>query len=493
MREYAALRASVMDSPPHSPPHTRTHTHLHQHPLGSSDWSGSSSSPKSDASPPPASVSGSGSASTTPESEEFMLKTNALRSTTTTTKDETPTTRDKEKKQEKEKELSNLFKASTSKIGSELDLALETGRVEVSLERSVREERFAHVRLVGGWSCGGRSGGNALGRSGGAAGGRMGFKYDPRALREAVFGGAAGRVKRRKVEGAEEGGVHTKDREKGREDVVLLAEGGASERVVFVSRGVRPLQTTIEKEESAANPTPAIGTKRPREEEQDDEYGAVYDVFRERRVGDRKDEATSSASSTAAPATGATTTAPATSEGTTKGVRFAEGSKVADGGSKPHRRRRLKAGTGSTGGGGGDGKVVWRRTLIMRNVCESDVDFGRDGVSLWVKVAPSTAKITSSTSTTTTSTSIMSPATFTATPTATPTATTTTAVGTEEPLLTRLKVEYDGKTRTAGTKDERRGVVFPCKVWRWRPPPRITHIRVQKEVEGEEKKMEVDG
>jgi len=96
--------------------------------------------------------------------------------------------------------------------------------VEVSLERSVREERFAHVRLVGAWGAWG--GGGALGESGlgagAGAGQRMGFKYDPRALREAVFGGtagAAGAVKRRKVERAvEEGGEHTKDRREAKKE-----------------------------------------------------------------------------------------------------------------------------------------------------------------------------------------------------------------------------------------------------------------------------------
>ena len=107
--------------------------------------------------------------------------------------------------------------------------------MEVSLERSVREERFAHVRLVGArgawgaWGGGGALGGSGLGAG---AGQRMGFKYDPRALREAVFGGtdgAAGEAKRRKVERVvEEGGEHTKDQgeakreEQAREDVVLL-------------------------------------------------------------------------------------------------------------------------------------------------------------------------------------------------------------------------------------------------------------------------------
>ena len=116
--------------------------------------------------------------------------------------------------------MSNLSKASTSKIGPELDLALETGRVGVSLKRSVREERFAHVRLVGawgGWSSGGGLGGAGLG---GGAGQRVAFKHDPRALREAVFdgaAGAAGAVNRRKVERAvEEGGEHAKDRGKQR-------------------------------------------------------------------------------------------------------------------------------------------------------------------------------------------------------------------------------------------------------------------------------------
>ena len=445
-----------------------------------------------------------------------MLKTSALRSTTTTTdEDATRTTREKEaknekekeKEREKEKELSNLFRASTSRIGSELDLALETGRVEVSLERSVREERFARVRLVGGWGCGD---GGALGRLGGAPRGRMGFKYDPRALHEAIFGGAVGGgVKRRKVESAEESRDRTLDRGKdtregGREDVVLLAEDGAGERVVFVYRGV----TTVDKDKdksTTANPSPGIGSKRPREEEQDDEYGAVYDIFRERRVGARRGQATGAASSAAGTTTTAASAAPAVSEGTTtKGVRFAVGSKVADGGGRPQRRRRLKAGTGTGGasGGGGDGKVVWRRTLVMRNVSESDVDFGRDGVCLWIRVAPPAANTTSSASTTATSTSTTTPAstTGTATAPATGTATATAAAASEkEPRLTRLEVAYDGKTRTARTKDERRGVVFPCKVWRWRPPPRITHIRAQKDAddndgleEGEVRTMDVD-
>ena len=224
----------------------------------------------------------------------------------------------------------------------------------------------------------------------------MGFKYDPRALREAVFGGAsgaAGAMKRRKVERAvEEGGEHTKDRgeakkeeEQAREDVVLLAEDATNERIVFVYRGLRPVQvlptnTDKDKDKNAANATSGIGSKRPREEEQDDEYEVVYDVFRERRVGDRKGQAIDPTSSTGAPATSTTATATTTvSEGTTRGVRFAEGSKVSDGGGKPQRRRRFGTGTGSAsaGAGGSDGKVVWRRTLVMHNVCESDVEFGK--------------------------------------------------------------------------------------------------------------------
>jgi len=188
MNEYAALRASVMDSPPYSPLHARSR--------GLSGSFRSSASPDSDASPPPTSTTTS--AGTTRESEESVLETSALRSTTTTAEEDEPQAstrtghKEDKKKKEKEKErreLSNLFKASTSKIGPALDLALETGRVEVSLERSVREERFAHVRLVGArgawgaWGGGGALGGSGLGAG---AGQRMGFKYDPCALREAV-------------------------------------------------------------------------------------------------------------------------------------------------------------------------------------------------------------------------------------------------------------------------------------------------------------------
>jgi len=201
----------------------------------------------------------------------------------------------------------------------------------------------------------------------------------------------------------------------------------------------------------------------------------VYDDFLERRVGDRKGQAIGSTSSTVAPATstmGTTTTT--LSECTTKGVRFAEGSKVTDGGGKPQRRRCLGTGVGSAsagaGAGGNDGKVVWRHTLVLHNVCESEVEFAKDGVCLWVKVAPPAAENTSITST----------ATITSSDTSTTTATTATtaAAGKEkEPRLTHLEVEYHGKTRTAGTKDERQGVIFPCKVWRWRPPPRITRVR----------------
>jgi hypothetical protein len=420
-----------------------------------------------------------------------VLKTSALRSTV---EDDAPTRTKKEK--EKEKELSNLFKASTAKIGSELDLALETGRIELSLERSVREERFAHVRLVGGWNWGTVAGGVAVG---GGGSGRMGFKYDPRALREAVFGGVTAGVKKRKVESVEEGGDQKDKKEKesveaGREDVVLLAEDGTNERVVFIYRRLQPLQTppaNMDKDKNIENPTLAIGSKRPREEEQDNEYGAVYDVYRERRVGHREKPAIGSAPSTTAPATATTTTDP---EVTAKGVRFAEGSKVADGGNKLQRRRRL----GTTGSGSareGDGKVVWRRTLVMRNVCESDVEFGKDGVCLWVKLTPPAAAAVLSTTPTTSITT-----TTTTTTTTTPATTTATAASKEkEPRLTRLEVEYDSKTRAVKTKDERRGVIFPCKVWRWRPPPRVTRTRAQKdkqkqkeEGEGEEGKMEVE-
>ena len=416
--------------------------------------------------------------------------------------------------EEKERqELSNLFRASTTKIGSEVDFALETGHVDVSLERSVREERFAHVRLVGGWNWGGAATwGGGLG-GGGGVGGRMGFKYDPRALREAVFGGAAGGLKRRKVaESAGEGGNHKMDREEeakrqegGGEDVVLLAEDANNERVVFVYRGLRPLQMQMQmlptnvdrdKDKSIANSMPAIGSKRPREEEQDaEEYGAVYDVFRERRV-------TGSASTTAAPAITtmaitATGTVPSTEGTTTKGVRFAAGSKLADGGGKPQRRRRPGMGSESS-----NGKIVWRRTLVMRNVYESDVEFGKDGVCLWVKVAPHSAKTTSTMATT--------PSSTTASPTAAPAPADAVVASSgggrteKEPRLPRLEVEYDGTPRTTGSKsqkDERRGVVFPCKVWRWRPPSRVTRTsRAQKveetktkgKMEGEEMEVEME-
>ena len=492
MSEYAALRMSVMDSPPHSPMNSPTHAHT-----GSSDWSGSSSSPNSGTSPPPTSVSGSGSASTTPETEEFVTKTSALRSTATTTAEDNATvnvnvhaptqtrrTRRNEKEKEKERqELSNLFRASTAKIGSELDLALETGQVDVSLERSVREERFAHVRLVGGWSWGGTAtSGGGLG-GGGGVGGRMGFKYDPRALREAVFGSAVGGLKRRKVDESME--VGRKDREEeakreegGREDVVLLAEDAASERVVFVYRGLQmqvpPTNADMGKDKNTANPAPAIGSKRPREEEQDDgEYGALYDVFRERRV-------TRSSSPTVEPAATTTTSVTSTATGTedtttTKGVRFAAGSKLADGGGKPQRRRRPGMGSESSGG-----KVVWRRTLVMRNVCESDVEFGKDGVCLWIKVAPPPVAV----ATTAAKTSSSGPTTTIAAAAVSAPASASAGGGEKEPRLTRLEVEYDGTSPTAGSKlkkDERRGVVFPCKVWRWRVPTRVTRTpRTQK-------------
>ena len=476
---------SVMDSPPHSPMHSPTHAHA-----GSSDWSGSSSSPNSGTSPPP-SASGSGSTSTTPETEEFVSKTSALRSTANATTEDNATananahahaptrtrqTRPNEKEKEKERqELSNLFRASTAKIGSELDLALETGQVDVSLERSVREERFAHVRLVGGWSWGGTATwGGGLG-GGGGVGGRMRFKYDPRALREAVFGSAAGGLKRRKVTESTEAGVdHKKDREEeakredgGREDVVLLAEDAASERVVFVYRGLRPLRMQVPPTnadmDKMANPTPAIGSKRPREEEKDDgECGALYDVFRERRV-------TGSAPPTVEPAATTTTSVTSTSTSidatTTKGVRFAAGSKLADGG-KPQRRRRP-----GTGNEGSNGKVVWRRTLVMRNVCESDVEFGKDGVCLWIKVAPPPVAV---------------PTTAAKASSSGPTATTASAGGggngnvEKESRLTRLEVEYDGKPPTAGS---RRGIVFPCKVWRWRLPAQVTRTPRARKVE----------
>jgi len=218
---------------------------------------------------------------------------------------------------------------------------------------------------------------------------------------------------------------------------------------------------------------------RPFEDEQDDEYGVVCDVFRERRVGDRKGKAIGSTSSTVAPATSTTATITTTvSECTTKGVRFAERSKVSDGGGKPQRRRRLGTGTGSASAGAGrsEGKVVWRRTLVVHNVCESDVEFSKDGVCLWVKVAPPPAATTTSTTSTATATATI---TSSSTTTTTTTATTTAAGKGKEPRLTRLEVECHGKTCTAGTKDERRGVIFPCKVWRWRPPPRITRVRAQ--------------
>ena len=396
-------------------------------------------------------------------------------------------------------ELSNLFRASTAKIGSQLDLALETGRVDVSLERSVREERFAHVRLVGGWNWGAVVG---AGTGGAGVRGRMGFKYDPRALREAVFGGVAAGMKRRKVE---DGGHYGKDGEKDkREDVVLLADDATSERVVFVYRGLRPLQVPPTNN-TDKHATPAIGSKRPREEEQDDEYGAVYDVFRERRVGHRRGQATSPLPpSDGLPTSATTTTTTAATanttvyESTSKGVRFAHGSKLADGGSKPQRYRRLGTGnasaSGSGNGNGGDGKVVWRRTLVMRNACESDLEFGKDGVCLWV---PPAAKATS----TTTSTSATATATSTTKSTTTAAAAAAAAApppgggGKEEketePRLARLEVEYDGTTRTARTMDERRGVIFPCKVWRWRPPLRVirttTTRRRSLKVEGEGK------
>ena len=194
MNEYTTLRTSVMDSPPYSP--------LHVHLRGLSGSSRSSALPNSDASPPPTSTTTS--AGTTCESKESVLETSALRSTTTTAKEDDPQAltrtghKEDKKKKEKEKErreLSNLFKVSTSKIGPTLDLALKTGRVEVLLEWSVREEQVAHVWLVGAWGAWGAwGGGGALGGSGlgAGAGQRMGFKYDPRALHEAVFGRTAG-------------------------------------------------------------------------------------------------------------------------------------------------------------------------------------------------------------------------------------------------------------------------------------------------------------
>ena len=446
-----------------------------------------------------------------------MIKTSALRSTTTATATAAATaeddahapsrrTRRNEEGKDKDKErqpFSNLFRASTTKIGSELDLALETGQVDVSLERSVREERFAHVRLVGGWSWGSAATRGGLGGGEGVGGG-MGFKYDPRALREAVFGGAAGGVKRRKVaESAEGGGDHKKDKdweeEAKREDVVLFAGNATNERVVFVYRGFQPLRmmpTNVDKNKEwiSANPTQAIGSKRPREEEQDDEeYGAVYDVFRERRV-------TGSAPPTAtvAPAPTTTGTDTATTSDNTititsaKGVRFAAGSKLADGGCRPQRRRR-HPGMGSAS----NGKAVWRRTVVMRNVCESDVEFGKDGVCLWVRVTPpAAAKSTPTTATVPITTSIAA--------TAAPPAFAFAGGGggwEKEPRLTRLEAEDDGiapvpvpvpTTTSCKTKDERRGVFVPCKVWRWRPPPRVTARTRAQVVEKEKEKMEVE-
>ena len=390
---------------------------------------------------------------------------------------------------------------------------LETGQVDVSLERSVREERFAHVRLVGGWNWGGAATWGAGLGGGGGMGVRMGFKYGPHALREAVFGGAAGGPKRRKLaESAGEGGNHKTDREEeskrqdgGREDVVLLAEGATNERVVFVYRGLRPQipppDVDRDKDKNMANSTPAIGSKRPREEEQDDEeYEAVYDVFRERR-------ATGSAPPSTAPATTTTATGTTTStEGTTaKGVRFAAGSKLADGGCKPRRRQR--PGTGSESS---NGKIVWRRTLVMRNVCESDVEFGKDGICLWVKVVPPAAVAAAVANTTVTPTLLATTTATTATTSPAPAAPAPAAPASssgrreKEPRLTRLEVEYDGTPLTVGSKskkDERRGVIFPCKVWRWRPPPRVTRTpctqkgedtKPKGKVEGEEKKMEIE-
>ena len=116
----------------------------------------------------------------------------------------------------------------------------------------------------------------------------------------------------------------------------MLSEDATNERIVFVYRGLRPVQvpptnTDKDKDKSAANATPGIGSKRPRKEEQDGEYGVVYDIFRERRVGGRKGQAIGSTSSTGAPATSTTATTTTTvSEGTTRGVRFAEGSKITD-------------------------------------------------------------------------------------------------------------------------------------------------------------------
>jgi len=411
-------------------------------------------------------------------------KTSALRFTTTTTAEDDPhaSTRtghkEDKKKKEKEKErrgLSNLFKASTSKIGPDFDLALETGWVEVSLERSVREERYGlWVRGVGG----------AAGLGAGA-GQRIGFKYDPRALREAVFGGAAGAagaMKRRKVDRAvEAGGEHTKDRgeakreEHAREDVVLLAADATNERTVFVYRKLRPVQVLptntekdMDKDKNAGttDATPRIRSKRPREEEQDDKYGVVHD---------RKGQAIGSTSSTVAPATStAATTTTTVSKGTTSGVRFAEGPKVTDGGGQvsatpPSRDRDRKH----------ECRCRWKR-LKSRMATLARHAQGSP---------PPAAETTSITSTATT--------TITSSTTSTTTTTTAAAAGKEkEPRLTRLEVEYHGKTRTAGTNDKRRGVIFPCKFWRWRTPLRITRVRRQEEGEGEgegeEKKIEVE-
>jgi hypothetical protein len=270
-----------------------------------------------------------------------------------------------------------------------------------------------------------------------------------------------------------------------------------------------PTNVDRDKDRSMANSTPMIGSKRPREEEHDDEeYGAVYDVFRERRV-------TGSAPPTAAHITTATTisTATTTECTTTKGVRFAAGSKLADGGCKPRRRRHPGVGSESS-----NGKIVWRRTLVMRNVCESDVEFGKDGVCLWVKVAPvavgaATAK-SSSTATSppallaTITTINAPPSPAPAVPASASASASSRGGGREkEPHLTRLEVEYGGTPHTAGSKskkkDERRGVVFPCKVWRWRPPPPVTRTPCAEKVEetktetkgkmeGEEKKMEME-
>jgi hypothetical protein len=342
-------------------------------------------------------------------------------------------------------------------------------------------------------------------------------------LREAIFGGAVGGVKRRKVESVEEGGNHKQDRkeetkreEGGREDVVLLAEDATNERVVFVYRGVRPVQmlpTNVDKDKgrNTANPTSAIGSKRPREEEQDDEeYGAVYDVFRERRVGwfyptyygtcchYHRPRPLVLRPQPRPPALLLPPKTPAQKACASPRARSSRtGGQAPAAASRKRDRER-----------GSDGKVVWRRTIVMRNVCESDVEFGKDGICLWVKVAPRVAKATSSTTATattpTTSATATTATTTTTTPTAptVPTATTTTAPASvggggreKEPRLTRLEVECDGTVRS---KDERRGVVFPCKVWRWRPPPRVPRTRAQKveekkgKMEGEETKMEVE-